>query len=685
MKGAGRIIAWLTVIALCLCTCSGCMQREPSGASMLSVGYTAFSGVFSPFYAKLDADCDVVAMTQLPLLSTDRAGNVICNGIAGETVVYNDTEYTYNGPADVMIIAGEDGTVSYEFTLREDLQFSDGTPLTADDVIFTMYVLCDPMYDGPIDFASLPIVGLREYRAGMMAKWKLILQDTPKNAANGSAEGFYTAEEALSFWTTFNKAGEAFAKDIVDWYVAEELAEDVCTAAALIGYEGLPETATEVDLFNAIVDRRGYDTAAINLEQRSLAFEPLLLSGLEPELLTGVVVGEMAETIAGIVKTGERSLRVTLENEDTQALRCFCIDIAPKHYYTAEIDEKKDAGGQTVVEPGDTLSDSHEQHDERGFPKGDLTVIREKNDKPLGAGPYTFRSYDGNAVCFDANAQYYRGKPLIPGVIFKKIRESQMVTHLHDDAIDIAQVDLNAAASSAIEKVNGGVLNGDVLTVYPTQRKADGYVGMETRWLRVGEDASSKESVYLRTAFSTVFLFCGQTAVPKYYGKNPITTIKAPMTDIRGETVAPNADAVLRAVREYLSAAGYTFKDGKAVSAPAGAQLSYRVWFTGNAIGYSPAYSMMAEAAKLLEQVGISLSLRDLIFDDTLYNGIDNGMVGIWCAEQSWNDCALQVPLYQRNTTLVYRVASVDAETIARDITNHYGWLRDIEKLRMLA
>ena len=42
----------------------------------------------------------------------------------------------------------EDGTVDYNITMRDDILFSDGTPMTIDDVIFSMYVLSDPTYDG---------------------------------------------------------------------------------------------------------------------------------------------------------------------------------------------------------------------------------------------------------------------------------------------------------------------------------------------------------------------------------------------------------------------------------------------------------------------------------------------------------------------------------------------------------
>ena len=55
------------------------------------------------------------------------------------------------------------------------MTFSDGTPLTVDDVIFSMYVLSDPTYDGSSTFFALPIVGMEEYRSGMDTLGNLIV------------------------------------------------------------------------------------------------------------------------------------------------------------------------------------------------------------------------------------------------------------------------------------------------------------------------------------------------------------------------------------------------------------------------------------------------------------------------------------------------------------------------------
>ena len=64
--------------------------------------------------------------------------------------------------------------LTWEITLRDGVTFHDGKVVTIDDVIFSMYVLCDPTYDGSATLYSQPILGLEEYREGMATLSSLI-------------------------------------------------------------------------------------------------------------------------------------------------------------------------------------------------------------------------------------------------------------------------------------------------------------------------------------------------------------------------------------------------------------------------------------------------------------------------------------------------------------------------------
>lgn len=111
------------------------------------------NGVFSPFFATTGYDMNIVDMVHAPLIKADR--NAQPEAALAEYAIEE--------------VKGEDGIVSetiYTFTLKDGVTFSDGTPVTADDVIFSYKVLADPAYDGASTLTTLPVVGMEEYNKG---------------------------------------------------------------------------------------------------------------------------------------------------------------------------------------------------------------------------------------------------------------------------------------------------------------------------------------------------------------------------------------------------------------------------------------------------------------------------------------------------------------------------------------
>lgn len=133
----------------------------------LRISCSAMENKFNPFTATAGADIQVVDMTQVRLLETDRAGQIVMNGIDGELREFNGENYTYYGIANVKIHYDRQAGYSvYRITLRDDLHFSDGEALTIDDVIFSLYAFCDKSYKGPITIGRSNIQGLTAYRKG---------------------------------------------------------------------------------------------------------------------------------------------------------------------------------------------------------------------------------------------------------------------------------------------------------------------------------------------------------------------------------------------------------------------------------------------------------------------------------------------------------------------------------------
>lgn len=157
-----RILVRVVLLALiaCLCLSSACQQKtvepEPVVATAtaeptevpalpLVVAQEQFNEAFSPFFAVTAADANAMELTQLSMLTTDRLGNIVHHAIAGETISYNGKPYTYKGPCDIDVSYDKTANVTtYSIKLADGLTFSDGKPVTADDVIFTYYVYADP-------------------------------------------------------------------------------------------------------------------------------------------------------------------------------------------------------------------------------------------------------------------------------------------------------------------------------------------------------------------------------------------------------------------------------------------------------------------------------------------------------------------------------------------------------------
>ena len=189
--------------------------------NVLRVGVDSLRESYSPFYVNNDQDQQIVDLFTGHLLGLDREGNMLLNGMEGETRSYKGVEYTYYTMANCVVTQNSDGTVDYDLTMRDDVMFSDGTPATIDDVIFGIYVLADPSYEGSSPISALPIEGMEAYRAGMMPRGDAIYADGPDGYIENS---LYTLRQYNDFWNYYiYQAGIDFAQEIIDYCVTNYL------------------------------------------------------------------------------------------------------------------------------------------------------------------------------------------------------------------------------------------------------------------------------------------------------------------------------------------------------------------------------------------------------------------------------------------------------------------------------
>ena len=659
MKSSKKFLALLLALMMCVGVLAGCGNSTPAPAESsapaesaepasdnsdtpLVVGYSPFSSKFSPFFAETAYDQDVASMTAISLLTSDRTGAIVYNGIEGETINYNGTDYTYYGPADLVVTENADGTVYYDFTMRDDLVFSDGEPITIDDVIFSMYVLCDPTYDGASTLYAQPIEGMEEYRSGMDTRQNLILAAGPDAYAENE---FYTEDQYNTFWAAFNAAGEKFAQEIIDYVVALGYAEEgnVAAAASAWGYE-LAEDATAADFFAAIVDNYGYDLSddGINAETAGTSISAFIeaeLGDAADEYKAGVQTGESAANISGIQKTGDYSMRVVTTKVDATAIYQLGVTIAPMHYY------------------GDASLYDYDNNS-FGFTKGDLSSVRAKTTQPMGAGPYKFVKFENGVVNFEANDLYFQGAPKTKYINFLETQEADKLNGVVTGTIDITDPSFSKDVVAAVESANGGTLNGDVITVNTVDNLGYGYIGMCSKVMNVGGEPDSEASKNLRKAFGTIFSVYRDVAIDSYYGERasvinyPIsnTSWAAPQPTDDGYKVAFSVDvdgndiytsdmtaeqkyeAAKQAALGFFEAAGYTVEDGKLTAAPEGAALEYELWIPGDGVGDHPSFMVCTLASDALKSIGMNLIINDLTNSSDLWTALDAQTVAMWAA-----------------------------------------------------
>ena len=612
---------------------------ETDADTPLVVGYSPFNEKFSPFFSETAYDQDVWLMTQISLLDGDRQGAIIMNGIEGETINYNGTDYTYYGPADCVITENDDGTVFYDFKLRDDLVFSDGEPVTIDDVIFSMYVLCDPTYDGSSTLFALPIEGMEAYRSGMDTLLNLLF-----NAGRDNTD-FSLWDEATqtAFWEKYDAATLGLAQEIADYlveagYNAED--DDMSLKAANWGFE-VAEGGTIEDFAAAIGEAYGSDVAGmINTENAGSSVDDLF-PGLADYSTAGIQTGESAANITGIQKIDDYNMRVVLTEVDATAIYQLSLSIAPLHYY------------------GDPSLYDYDNNS-FGFTKGDLSVVRSVTTQPMGAGPYKFLKYEDGVVYFEANESYFKGAPKTKYINFQQcMSDDDKLNGVVTGTIDITDPSFSQSTVDAIISANGGEgVTGSVIATDTVDNLGYGYCGINAKRVNVGGEIDSDASKALRKAFATVFAVYRDVAVESYYGERasvinyPIsnTSWAAPQASDDGYRLAFSVDAegndiytsgmsaddkyaaALNAALGFFEAAGYTVEDGKLTAAPEGAALEYELLIPGDGSGDHPAFMMVTEASEALATIGMNLIITDLTNSSELWTGLEANQVDMWCA-----------------------------------------------------
>ncbi len=145
------VMLFLASATLIGCSCGG---KKPEALVIMS---DELDGLFNPFYSTTSADNTIVGMTQIAMLTSgvDANGDAVVAFGDDHAVVVKDYKSEYNSTTE---------KTTYTFVIKNGIRFSDGQPLTIEDVLFNMYVYLDPGYTGSSTLYSTSIEGLQSYR-----------------------------------------------------------------------------------------------------------------------------------------------------------------------------------------------------------------------------------------------------------------------------------------------------------------------------------------------------------------------------------------------------------------------------------------------------------------------------------------------------------------------------------------
>lgn len=649
------------ITALILLITGGCFAGDND---TLVVGYEQFNGVFSPFFAVTDYDADVARLTGVTLLRSDPSG--VPMGYASE----------YIPPKEITDSEGNIEKTVYTFKLVDSLKFSDGSVVTADDVIFSFKVLCDPSYNGLSNIAYLPIIGINEYKYDD-ANYEVVINELKKKSENITDDELYNYI-ATCAQTDYEELGEEAITEYLAFENTDNLKGDALRTAIIRAYSDY-EFENSKDYYLPLAE----DDKFRSLERE---YTKNKLNNNEAQV----------NEIEGIKKIDERTVTVEIEGVSPVALWDFgSVCVVPSSYYAKGENNKV-------------------------FKKGDLSVVLEKNGAPCGAGPYVFKSYKNNVVTFEANEYYFLGKPKIPIVKFQVTSSANKAEGVAKGELDISDP---MATIETLEYVKEKGLHYSLVG-----HQGYGYIGI---------NANRIKDINVRKGL--MHLMNRVPAISSYYGELA-TVIERPLSKTSWaypkdakEVYAYNADDALAC----FVAAGYEqTKDGdKTILKKGDKQLYIQVGIGGEGIMDHPSAPILTQMKIELEKMGGILDIVDCDMN-LLTENLDAGQWDMWAA--SWeltNDPdmhqkyhsegasnyyaihndelddllekarttsdieirkgyyknildivmeeAVEMPVYQRMNMYVYNKNNLDINTLPENTTTFYSFFNEIERLKL--
>lgn len=709
--------------------------QPPQEKRALKIATNSYSYTYSPFYEDGEFDALVNDLTGVHLLGLDRSGNVVTKGIEGERRYYAGTAYSYSGIADVSQSYDEetDETV-FSIKLRDNVKFSDGEVLDADDLIFTFYMLLDPSMSKKSSLQGVDIKGAVNYRLNSSIADTLTSADISEALETEEVQQKIRTELVEPMIKTeFEWVKSLYGDKSYSVYTeAYPKAKDLMAFFYSVNSEYDSTAASEEQVLSDLADMYGgnYELLGSMYEGDSTYFKT------DAEICAIEYLSEQAEAtedvdqISGIVKTGKNTVDVTVSGQGTGFLSALsAVIVAPLHYYGNEQEYNYSA-------------------DKFGFEKGSaLELATEKADKPLGAGAYVFEKSESGVAYLTVNEYYYKGVPET-----EKIELSQTtagaVSAVSDGTADLSYPEASALVSEEIEQANEAIEK-----LYACTINSDGYgfIGLNAKTVNVGGIPDSEQSVALRKALATAIYLFRDESVRSYYGdigiavdypssvSAYIASENAPYSQsyageqlyTDGMTEQVRRTAAKKACLGFFEAAGYTVENERVTAAPENGTTTFHAIIAADGTGNHPSYYALEAASELLGEMGITLAVSDVADASQLWSVLNSGTQEIWASvwetgavprfstnygednhygitgeelteavlaadnadsetkkeaytniyKLLYDSCAVEIPMYQRSSCILLSTLRVDTDSVPKNMTCYYSWVDEAEKI----
>ena len=451
-----RLTAFLlcVIMILSLVACGGTTGDETSAQEdesteaevvledSIRVAAGTITGQLNSAYASEDGDKSIANLIMPTLYTYDRSGQLLTDASAGKTIAFDGTNYTYRSLADISSVYDAESDIStYTIKLGSGYTFSDGTAITADDLIFTYYVLCDESFDGEYSLNEANIIGIRAYQLNNTAAPTIEISSDEVEAALANPSDEIKSAFSESIIKPIIEEGRTFCEENWQKYVdrgygdsAQELFIMLYTKAIDSDYDAEGKTFDDVveetiSLFGmnykSLARIQYGDVEYLNTKAYNFVEKQLYEAALES------AGGEPVSTISGITKVDESTVSIRVLGKGASLQKKICdIPVLSRTFY-----------GENY----------NYEANEFGVTRGDVSIVKSHSSDAIGYGPYTIYYAEGGRVLLSPNENYQLG--LIPSVNleFVHVEEDSLIDELDEGGVDMVVVDLDDDQLSALD------------------------------------------------------------------------------------------------------------------------------------------------------------------------------------------------------------------------------------------